>query len=427
MGIGKWILGGVCAVGAVVAAPVVLPAAAAAATTAGAAVASSAVGTAVAGAAGAVASSTVGTAVAGGMATVGSAVGTAAGAVGISSVATVATGTAAGATAVGTIATAGAIGAASTGYGAKKMMEAKDIIDNAERKYNAKKSILDKEEKIANEALNYLGKLKLQIWSDFKEFYETIEKIKNCNIIDGNAKEESLVLSKEELDNLRAISFKAIELLNASVGSIGAGALAGIAAYGGTMAIGTASTGAAIAGLSGAAATNATLAALGGGSLAAGGLGMAGGTAVLSGLVAAPALAVGGIFIAFKGNSSIEKALEVEREAEDAIEKLEISIGLVKDIKITADKMYTELTILNNTFKEYLRNLKSIIARNQDFRQFTPKEVSIVENTVLIVKILKNITTTDLLITKGDKQEINRKAINEALNYRNKYLRFNEF
>lgn len=323
MGIGKWILGGVCAVGAVVAAPVVLPAAAAAATTAGAAVASSAVGTAVAGAAGAVASSTVGTAVAGGMATVGSAVGTAAGAVGISSVATVATGTAAGATAVGTIATAGAIGAASTGYGAKKMMEAKDIIDNAERKYNAKKSILDKEEKIANEALNYLGKLKLQIWSDFKEFYETIEKIKNCNIIDGNAKEESLVLSKEELDNLRAISFKAIELLNASVGSIGAGALAGIAAYGGTMAIGTASTGAAIAGLSGAAATNATLAALGGGSLAAGGLGMAGGTAVLSGLVAAPALAVGGIFIAFKGNSSIEKALEVEREAEDAIEKLE--------------------------------------------------------------------------------------------------------
>lgn len=420
MGIGKWILGGVCAVGAVVVAPVVLPAAAAAATTAGAAVASSAVGTAVAGAAGAVASSTVGTAVAGGMATVGSAVGTAAGAVGISSVATVA-GTTTGAAAVGTITTAGAIGAASTGYGAKKMMEAKDIIDNAERKYNAKKSILDKEEKIANEALNYLGKLKLQIWSDFKEFYETIEKIKNCNIIDGNAKEESLVLSKEELDNLRAISFKAIELLNASVGSIGAGALAGIAAYGGTMAIGTASTGAAIAGLSGAAATNATLAALGGGSLAAGGLGMAGGTAVLSGLVAAPALAVGGIFIAFKGNSSIEKALEVEREAEDAIEKLEISIGLVKDIKITADKMYTELTILNNTFKEYLRNLKSIIARNQDFRQFTPKEVSIVENTVLIVKILKNITTTDLLITKGDKQEINRKAINEALNYRNKY------
>lgn len=415
MGIGKWILGGVCAAGAIVAAPVVLPMAAAGAT---------AVATAASSVGAAVASSAAGTAVAGGMAAIGTTVGTAAGAVGtatglgaLSSVATVAAGTTTGAAAVGTIATAAAVGAASTGYGAKKMLEAKSIVDNAERKYNAKKLILDKEEKIANEALNYLGKLKLQIWGDFNEFYATIEKIKNCNIIDGNAKEESLVLTKEELDNLKAISFKAIELLNASVGSIGAGALTGIAAYGGTMAIGTASTGASIAGLSGAAATNATLAALGGGSLTAGGLGMAGGTAVLSGLVAAPALAVGGIFIAFKGNSSVEKALEVEREAEDAVEKFEISIRLIKDIKITVDEVYNELTILNDTFKFYLRNLKEIIARKQDFKQFTEEEVSVVQNIVLIVKVLKNITTTDLLITKGDKQEINEKSIKAVLNY----------
>lgn len=452
MGVGKWILGGVCAVGAVVAAPVVLPmaagaaaagaaaasagvaaagaaaasagaAVAGAATAVGTAVASSAVGTAVAGAAGAVASSAVGTAVAGGMATVGGAVGAAAGAVGtatgvaaISSVATV-TATTTGAAAVGTIATAGAIGAASTGYGAKKMLEAKEIVDKAERKYNSKKQVLDKEEKIANEGLNYLGELKLQIWRDFKEFYNTIEKIKNCNIIEGDAKKETLVLSKEELDNLKAISFKAIELLNASVGSIGAGALAGIAAYGGTMAIGTASTGAAIAGLSGAAATNATLAALGGGSLAAGGLGMAGGTAVLSGLVAAPALAIGGIFIAFKGNSSVEKALEVEKEVEEAILKMNKSIKLIKEIKTVVDEVYTELTILNRSFQDYLLKLKKIVEEKQDFRQFTSEEVEVVKNSVLVVKVLKNITTTDLLVKKGDNQLINKRAIKEALNY----------
>lgn len=420
MGIGKWILGGVCAVGAVVAAPVVLPMAAAGGAISAAGAAATGVASAATGAAAtvgtAVASTSAGVAVVEGMAAVGSAVGAAAGTVGLSSVATVA-GTTTGAAAVGTITTAGAIGAASTGYGAKKILEAKDIVDNAERKYNEKKVILDKEEKSSNESLSHLGELKLQIWSSFKEFYETIEKIKSCHIIDGDAKKESLVLSKEELDNLKVLSFEAIELLSTSVGSIGAGALSGIAAYGGTMAIGTASTGTAIAGLSGAAATNATLAALGGGSLASGGLGMAGGTAVLGGLVAAPALAVGGIFIAFKGNSSIEKALEIQRQAEEAVEKLELSIKLVKDIKITSDKMYKELNILSNTYKEYLRNLKDIIVKKQDFRQFTPKEVSIVENTVLIVKVLKKITTTDLLITKDNKQEINIKGINEALNY----------
>lgn len=436
MGIGKWILGGVCAVGAVVAAPVVLPMAAAGAAAAGAAAAGAAgaagaavatAGAAVAGAAttvgAAVASSAVGTAVAGGMAAVGTTVGAAAGAVGtatgvaaISSVATVA-GTATGAAAVGTIATAGAIGAATTGYGAKKMLEAKDIVDNAERKYKAKKSILDKEEKIANEALSYLGKLKLQIWGDFNEFYETIKKIKNCNIIEGDAKEESIVLTKEELDNLKAISFEATELLNASVGSLGAGALTGIAVYGGTMAIGTASTGAAIAGLSGVAATNATLAALGGGSIAAGGLGMAGGTAVLSGLVAAPALAIGGIFLAFKGNSSVEKALEIESEADDAVEKLGTSIVFVKDLKDTVDNVYKELFLLNKNFQEYLANLKEIVVSKQDFSLFTQEERQVAQNLVLVVKILKNITTTDLLVKKGDEQLINKNEIEKVLIY----------
>lgn len=450
MGIGKWILGGVCAVGAVVAAPIVLPMAAAgaaaagaaaatagaavagaaatagaavagAATTVGAAVASSAVGTAVAGAAGAVASSAVGTAVAGGMAAVGTTVGAAAGAVGtatgvaaISSIATVA-GTATGAAAVGTIATAGAVGVAATGVGAKKMLEAKEIVDKAEGKYNKKKSVLDKEEKETNDGLNYLGQLKLQVWSDFKEFYDVITRIKNCNITDVDAKDESLRLSKEELDNLQAISFKASELLNASAGSIAAGALAGLATYGGTMAIGTASTGTAIAGLTGIAATNATLASLGGGSLAAGGLGIAGGTAVLSGLVAAPALAIGGIFLAFKGNSSVEKAIEVEEKVNDAIKQMNKSIKLVKDIKDAVNKVYTEIYRLNGNFHKTLEELKQIVDNKEDFRLFTPEEVKVTERCVLTFKVLKELTTTDLLIKKGDNQMVNSKEIENVM------------
>lgn len=442
MGIGKWILGGVCAVGAVVAAPIVLPVAAAAgaaaagaAATAGAAVAGAAAtagaaaagaaataGAAVAGAAttaaGVAASSAVGTAVVGGMTAVGTTVGAAAGTVGLTGLATVATGS--GAAAVGTIATAGAVGAATTGYGAKKLLEAKDIVDNAETKYDAKKAVLDKEEKITNEGLKHLGNLKLQVWSGFKEFYETIEKIKNCKIIEGECKEENLRLSKEELDNLNAISFKAIELLNAGVGSLGAGALAGIAAYGGTMLLGTASTGTAIAGLSGVAATNATLAALGGGSLAAGGLGMAGGTVVLGGLVAAPALAIGGIFIAFKGNSSVDKALEVEKEVEEAIIKMDKSIELIDNIKITVDDVYKEIFLLNKKFEETVNELKNIVNNKEDFSLFTAKEQEVVKSSVLQVKILKNITTTDLLVQEGEEQKINTEGIDNALNKNNR-------
>ena len=81
-------------------------------------------------------------------------------------------------------------------------------------------------------------------------------------------------------------------LLAGGAGGAAAGAAVGSAAAYGTFvaaaSFGTASTGAAISGLSGVAATNATLALLGGGTLAAGGAGIAGGTMVLASIVAAP-------------------------------------------------------------------------------------------------------------------------------------------
>ena len=398
MGFGKWLIGGACTVGAIVAAPIVLPMAAAGAMAA----------------AGVVAASTVGTATAGAMAAVGSTVGAAAGAVGITSVAAVA-GTATGAAAVGTISTAGVVGIATTTSGAKKMYDAKEIVDIAESRYNVKKQQVDKIEEKANNKLQILGKIKIETWKEFQDFYTVITKIKNCNILKGEAKNESFKISKEELDNLNMLSFKANELLSTSAGSIGAGAITGLGVYGGTMAIGTASTGTAIAGLSGVASTNATLAALGGGALNVGGLGMAGGTAVLGGLVAAPALAVAGIFIAAKGNNSLDKAYEISIKADEAIIKLDSSIKLIEEIDNTVNSVSNELRVLGDTFKKKLKELKDIVSIERDFRNFTDEQIKVTETNILIVKILKKLTTTDLLVKKGEEQAINTYEINIAV------------
>jgi hypothetical protein len=83
--------------------------------------------------------------------------------------------------------------------------------------------------------------------------------------------------------------------------------------------LGTASTGTAIATLSGAAATNATLAWLGGGALAAGGGGMAAGAAVLGGIVILPALAIMGAFSHVAANKKIAKIEEASSNAVQAI------------------------------------------------------------------------------------------------------------
>jgi hypothetical protein len=107
--------------------------------------------------------------------------------------------------------------------------------------------------------------------------------------------------------------------INVGAGSIAGGSLA-VGSWALVTALGSASTGAAISGLSGVAATNATLAWFGGGALAAGGVGMAGGAAVLGGLFAIPL-----VYFAAKG--SHKKA----KELEEGKSELEESIILIRE------------------------------------------------------------------------------------------------
>ena len=94
-----------------------------------------------------------------------------------------------------------------------------------------------------------------------------------------------------------------------AAGAVAAGSVTGVAALGLVTAFGTASTGTALATLSGPAYVHATLAALGGGSLATGGFGMAGGAAVLGAVVAAPMLAVASFAADRKIRSDYDEAL----------------------------------------------------------------------------------------------------------------------
>ena len=139
--------------------------------------------------------------------------------------------------------------------------------------------------------------------------------------------------------------------LNVAGVSLSKGGIAGAAAGGGAAALmaalGTASTGTAIASLSGAAFTNALLASFGGGSIASGGLGIAGGTVVLGSIITIPALAVGGYMV----NKQVNKAYQDAKECE---EKARIAEA--------------EGTKLFQHYDEGIQHLKKI---NRDFDRFS--------------------------------------------------------
>ena len=149
---------------------------------------------------------------------------------------------------------------------------------------------------------------------------EAIEFIRKARLVNPNiiSDAEISLQDLERLDQaygdiLRTLGGTGVSL----VGGVGAGTLTALGAYGAVAAFGTASTGAAIGGLSGAAASSATLAWLGGGALAAGGLGIAGGTAVLGGIVAAPGIIAFGVFRQVKAG-------KVQKEAAEKIQQIKV-------------------------------------------------------------------------------------------------------
>lgn len=265
---------------------------------------------------------------------------------------------------IGAAVVTGVAGLAKGGEAAIKNSDARELLDNAQYIFDKKKNELEDKKKKTTEDLVKYGELKIRIWDQqFTRFINLFGKIKNVKI-EGEVELDSDLrksLTTEELTEMRQLSLTAGEIVSGGIASLGAGALAGVASYGGAMMFASASTGTAIASLSGVAATNATLAWFGGGSLAAGGLGMAGGTLVLGGLVAGPILAVGGLLMASKAKANLAEAKAKYREAEAAVEEMQNAMSMLAGIEDLTGQYYQLSYDLNEALSYALDELGKMI------------------------------------------------------------------
>ncbi|TYQ15702.1 UNVERIFIED_CONTAM: hypothetical protein Cloal_2185 [Acetivibrio alkalicellulosi] len=316
---------------------------------------------------------------------------------------------------IGVAAISGGTGIISGCGGAKKIHEAKKIIANAQCDYDKKKEMLDKKEKMAIEHLDLLGNQKLEVWKSFKRFSDAFEMIKNRPIFEEN-KDEKFSITKHELDEVECISVTAIEVLGKTVLTAGTGALAGLAAYGGTMTLGIASTGTPISALCGAAATKATLAALGGGSLATGGGGIALGTTILGAMSAGPAIAVAGLLLNSKGNSSLRKAEEARSEVNKVIIKMNEAISFLNKLIKVCVNLRLRIKELFTLYEKQVSVLEYLVSKQTDYNLYSADEKKVIENNIILVKLLKNITQIDLIKKDNEISIIQEELIEKELN-----------
>ncbi len=219
----------------------------------------------------------------------------------------------------------------------QRIKAAKARYERRRNKYKRKLSNYNLKRKNAQKSFEELGKVRLESLVVLGKVADVLKKAK----VKERDLENKLSIRKQKLQIWKIASVRAIEILGGIAKAGVTGASTAAAAYGLVGIFGTASTGTAIATLSGAAATNATLAWLGGGSLAVGGGGVTLGTLVLGGIVAGPALLLAGFF-------AQGKAGQIENEVKKNIAKMEIA----------EVKMDQQLAVLNVMLKR-ISELKS--------------------------------------------------------------------
>lgn len=259
----------------------------------------------------------------------------------------------------------------------------------------------------SSKAIENLGSKKLWVLDNSIEtFVGLFEQIHNIELSESSGMDElkKFRIDKQSFGELKHMSSMASSIAGGVAGGAAAGALAAIGAYGGAMTLGAcATTGTAIATLSGAAATNATLAFLGGGALSVGGLGIAGGTMVLGGLVAGPALAVMGFVVGAKASANKDAAysnLAKARKYEEEVKTLQL---LCKAIRMRANMFERLLIKLDSIFQPLTDSLSNIILTSgTDYSLYSKEEKAIVAACLSVVKAIKAVLDTPILTEEGN-------------------------
>ena len=272
---------------------------------------------------------------------------------------------------------------------------------------------------------------------DFVSAFGAFENIRN----DGGIALDDLTKLKRQgwqsLKEMETASMKAAEIAQAGAASLGSGALAGFAAFGGAMMFASASTGTAIASLSGAAATNATLAWFGGGALTAGGLGMAGGTLVLGGIVAGPVLAAAGFIMNAKADENLASARATAAQAEEAAEKMAMMSDFMKETASIAEEYSGFLMRFRNVFYQVVNEVRYIEQRSRqkqkrmlygsgddkiDFNSLTETEQKKLHQAWLMTQVLYSVLSAPLLTPVGELAPAARTTLQDAKNAYPLYL-----
>ena len=250
----------------------------------------------------------------------------------------------------GVIVGAAAIGGAGAGAGIFNAHKAKKINRQA---LDIQQNALEKHEQAYQETqavLALLGEVEKDAIDSFVHFADTMERIQ------GRPKFKSNIFSTVKLPNYEPEEIKNLsaEVRMAIDGVVGAGVggLAGLAAFG----------------------------------------------AGAGALVAAPAMALGGVVLCVKGFGLKKKAIENKRQAKQMEKIVDEIVAFYAELRKAADSFRGSVTAVYSRYADGLQRVENTLTTKTVWKQFSREEKKNVENTVLLARLLYEMTQTKIVV-----------------------------
>jgi hypothetical protein len=292
----------------------------------------------------------------------------------------------------------GGIGAKKGYDGVDAMVQAKAKAKAAREKHDLHVRQLEAARGHLNERLDSLRRraktIDRETFARLFAFLESLDQKARAQALAGL---EEVGVTHEHVAEITLSYISAGGVVSGAMKSALAGGVTSAAATGLVTTFGTASTGAAISGLSGAAAESAMLAFLGGGSLATGGGGMALGGVVLGGIAVAPAVCIGGIVLAKQGQKALTQACEYSAKVDSAVAAMESCVHLMHQ----GEKRVHELRdLMNRLDQRVVANLDWL----RDLGRFDPDDESHIRRfavTMQLAKALRAVMHASIFDSEG--------------------------
>lgn len=315
----------------------------------------------------------------------------------------------------------GAAIAALAGYGGKKaydgisaMRRAKEIGATAEQRHKDHVSELEGARDRLAERLRQTHEFRLETargtLGRMVELLQTLERRAKIRTPQEFARAG---VQPEQVRTFVAQYLEAGGTIKGTITAAGAGAGASAAATGLIGTFATASTGAAISGLSGAAAQSAILAWLGGGSLAVGGGGMALGSVVLGGIAVAPALAIGGFVLAAQGEKAVTNAEAYRSEVDQAVERIRALVAFHRKAEARVNELEDIIRKLDKRASAAIQDVFDIV---DTFDEDNDSDIDRLRTAMILCRAVSDLLQTRVLDDDGQLDQASERVIAQ---YRN--------